>query len=410
MKTLSDFPGLLRGLPPSPTIVLHSACAQPEGLAALLAAHAALIHGARVVTLMPMGHAPYADAPALAHLRTTTFFPGKALRGAARNGTVEVTRVPLSRLCALFDSGTLRADLLLLNLSPPDSDGTMTLGVSVDYMRSVLAQRPLVVAELDASMPATSGNTRVLEGEVNFAVEAKFAVTEMQPPEGGEIDRMIAGHIAALVPDGAVIQSGIGAIPDLALMRLAHLRNLGFRSGTVTDAVLPLMESGAITGRSIATMATGTQALYRFLHRNEEFEFHTCSHTHDPEVLAAIPRLHAINSVLTVDLTGAANAERLAGIIIAGPGGLPDFAHGASSAPGGRSIVALRSTSRDGRTSNILGAIGTDGVVTVPSCHVDCIVTEYGVAHVKGLRGSARALAIAQVAHPDFRAGLSSQA
>jgi 4-hydroxybutyrate CoA-transferase len=410
MKNLSDFPGLLSCLPKSPTIVLHSACAQPEGLAAQLAAHAALVHGAHVVTLMPMGHAPYADPPALAHLRTTTFFPGRALRGAARNGAVDVTRVPLSGLCALFDSGILRADLLLLNLSPPDSEGAMTLGVSVDYMRSVLAQRPLVIAELDTTMPATSGNTRVLENEVDFAVEAQFAVTEMPPPEGSDIDRMIAGHIAALVPDGAVIQSGIGAIPDLALMRLTHLRNLGFRSGTVTDAILPLMESGAITGLSVATMATGTQALYRFLHRNKEFEFHPCSHTHDLALLSTIPRLHAINSVLTVDLAGAANAEQLDGISIAGPGGLPDFAHSASCAPGGRSIVALRSTSRDGRTSNIRGAIGTDGLVTVPSGHVDCIVTEYGVAHVKGLRGSARARAIAQVAHPDFRAGLSSQA
>ncbi|MDP3139200.1 MAG: hypothetical protein Q8N17_23060, partial [Burkholderiaceae bacterium] len=226
MRKLVDFAGLLRGLPPAPTIVLHSACAQPEGLAAQLAQHAALIPGARLVTLMPMGLAPYAEPAALEHLRITTFFPGRALRDAARRGAMEVTRVPLSGLCALFDSGALRADMLLLNLSAPDSDGAMTLGVSVDYMRSVLAQRPLVVAELDKTMPATCGDTRILEGDVDFALEAQFPVIEMQPPEGGEIDRRIADHIAGLVPDNAVIQSGIGAIPDLAVARLAHLRGL----------------------------------------------------------------------------------------------------------------------------------------------------------------------------------------
>ncbi len=360
---------------------------------------------------MPMAESPYAEPEALVHLRVLTFFPGTGLRRAAKSGAVEVTRQPLSRICSLFDSGSLKADLLLLRLAPDAHGSGFSLGVSVDYMQSVLAQDPVVIAEIDESVPWTFGATVVPESGVDYAVTPGTPVTEMRASSESELDARIADHVAGLIPPGAMLQSGIGSIPDLALGRLHHLQGLGLHTGTVTDAVLPLIEGGNITnatnvlhpGRSVATMATGTQALYRFLHRNRSFELHPCRITHDPRLLATLPKLHAINSALQVDLTGAVDGERADGVTIAGPGGLPDFVQGAHASNAGASIVALRATSRDGKKSNILARLGGPTPPTVAGEHVDYIVTEFGVAKLTGRSAADRARAIAAVAHPDFR-------
>lgn len=393
---------------------MHSACSQPQRLAAWLATHAAQLHGARVVTLMPMAETPYAQPEALRCFEVVTFFPGKGLRGAVKSGAVSVTRVPLSRLCALFDSGSLKGDLLLLRLSPPDERGAHSLGVSVDYMPSVLAQSPTVVAEIDPSVPWTFGDTQVLPEQIDHAIAPAGPVTELPAAQPGAIDARVAEHVASLIPHGAILQIGIGAIPEAVAQRLGHLHGLGLHSGTITDAVLPLLHNGNITnatnvlrpGKSVVTMATGTQALYRFLHRNASIELRTCRDTHDPAQLATLPKLHAINSALQVDLTGAVDGERVDGVAIAGPGGLPDFAQGASASPGGASIVALRATSRDASASNILPRLAAQRPATVAGQHVDFLVTEFGIARLRGLSPQARARQIAAIAHPDFRPAL----
>jgi acyl-CoA hydrolase len=395
-------------------IVLHSACAQPQRLAALLALHAPDLDGATIVTLMPMADSPYASPEALAHLHVQTFFPGKGLRTAAKEGTVDVKRVPLSRICSLFDAGVLKADLLLLRLSPDKHGSGFSLGVSVDYMQSVLAQRPVVVAEIDESMPWTFGATAVSASAVDYVLAAESPVTEMPASAESEVDGRIADHVAELIPQRAMLQTGIGVIPDLVLARLGHLNGLGLHTGTVTDAVLPLFTGGNITnagntlnlGKSITTMATGTQALYQFLHRNPSFEFHPCRITHDPALLATLPKLHAINTALRADLTGAVDGERAGGLTIAGPGGLPDFCEGAHVSSGGASIVTLRSTSRDGKTSNIVLGLDSRFPPTVAGEHIDYIVTEIGVARLEGLGPAERMRAIANVAHPAFRRDL----
>jgi 4-hydroxybutyrate CoA-transferase len=270
------------------------------------------------------------------------------------------------------------------------------------------------VAEIDPAMPRTRGDTLLSADQVDVALDADAPPWRMSPAAAEAADHRIADHVAGLVDSGCTIQTGIGAIPDLVLARLGALTDLGIHTGIITDAVRPLIERGVVTnarkrrfaGRTVSTMAGGSQSFYDFLDQNDAIEFHPCDVTHDVALLASIERLCAINSVLEIDLHGRANAERLDGRAVSAPGGLPDFAQGAAAAPGGRSIVALRATSRDGRTSRIRPALAADAPATIgPNC-IDYVVTEFGVARLTGLGSGERARALAAVAHPDFRADL----
>jgi 4-hydroxybutyrate CoA-transferase len=415
IATLDEVEELFR---PGVSIVLHSACAEPKFLAAELARIADRLDGVKLYTLMPMGDAPYAKAARKGHLDVSTFFPGKGLREGVNKGQAALIRLPLSAIPCEFAANRRTCDVLLLQVSPPDERGWMSLGLSVDYMRAALSQNPLVVAEINPAMPATCGDTMIRESQISYCVQAKEPPQSIAPSEGDDIERRIAHNIAGLIGNGAVIQAGIGALPDLVLGQLGHLRDLGVHSGIMTEAFIPLLEKGAVTnatkgefrGKCVTTMAAGRQPFYDFLNRNHEIEFHPCSLTHSFETLSRIEGLTAINSVLQIDLAGQANAERIDGRTISGPGGLPDFAKGASASKNGASILALRSTAKSGQRSNILCELCADDPVTVAADHIDYVVTEHGVARLKGLGPDKRAQALIAIAHPDFRAALRRRA
>jgi 4-hydroxybutyrate CoA-transferase len=417
MRHLEDFQEILPILRPRSTIVLHSACAEPSYLANQLASHAAALREVRLYTMMPMGETPYVAAPAES-LHLVTFFPGKGLREAANSGRVEVMRTTLSAIPKLFRDGTVKVDLLMLQLSPPDESGRMSLGISVDYMPAVLAQRPMVIAEINPNMPRTLGDTIVREHQIDYIVQSQSLPQAVPPAEPDAIDQRIADHVAGLISHGEVIQTGIGSLPELVLGKLASLRDLGVHTGVITDALIPLLEKGVVTnatkkqfrGTCVTTMAVGSQNFYKALHQNPAIEFHPCSLTHDFGVLAAIDGFCAINSVLQIDLAGRANAERINGKIISVPGGLPDFAQGATMAKGGKSIIALRATSNGGSRSNILPELAADAPVTLTANCIDYVVTEYGVARVRGLDPAGSARALIAIASPDFRAELTKHA
>ena len=407
MKRLHDPGALLATFGEGSTVVLHSACAEPR----LLASHAAAsMRGANLLTLMPMGQAPYGE-PGASGLGVATFFPGKGLRAALNAGTVRALRHPLSAIPRLFDCGTIKADAVLLQVSPPDETGHVSLGISVDYMRAVLAQAPVVIAEINSRMPWTCGDTRLAVSEIDWFVEATEGPQEVPPTPADAVDAHIARNVAALVRDGAVLQVGIGSLPDCVMTQLGHLKHLGLHSGVLTDAVRPLIEAGVIDnstkrgfpGVGVTTMAAGTQSFYGFLHRNRAVEFQPCSLTHDAAVLTGIDGLCAINSALQVDLAGNVNAECIDGRQISLPGGLPDFAAGARRALGGISIIAVRSCFGEHRTSNIVPRLGAGTPVTVGPEDVDFVVTEHGVAALHGGSSRQRAEALIRIAHPRHR-------
>lgn len=415
MQRCTDFAEVVPLIRPGSTIVLHSACAEPQWLVSELARHAARLCDVCIYTLMPMGAAPYAGESTRPYLSVRTFYPGKGLREALRHGRAAVLRVPLSEIPGLFRRGQVRADLLFLQLSPPGADGDLTLGITADYMRAVLDQDPVVVAEINPAMPSTHGDTRVRAAEVDYWFEAPGGPLTVAAPVADAVDLRIADHVAELIRSGMTVQTGIGALPDLVLGRLTHLHDLGIHSGVISDSVVPLMEKGVVTnarkphlaGKTVTTMAVGSAAFYRYLDQNPAIELHPCSLTHDHAVLRSLPGFCAINSALQIDLAGNVNAEQVGGRIIASPGGLPDFARGARAAPGGQSIVALRATSKDGRQSNVLRRLPAEVPVAVTADMLDYVVTEFGVARLSGLSAAERARQLAAIAHPDFRAELS---
>jgi 4-hydroxybutyrate CoA-transferase len=414
MKRLDDVGALLATFGEGGTVVVHSGCAEPPLLARALAEHASSMHGVNVVTMMPMGSAPYAEPGPACELGLATFFPGKGLRAALTGGRVRPLRYPLSAIPGLFDSRAMKADAVLLQVSAPDATGHVTLGISVDYMRAVLAQAPLVVAEINPHMPRTCGDTRLAISDIDWFVDATQPPQEVPPTKADAVDEQIARNVAALVRDGAVLQIGIGSLPDAVLGQLGHLKHLGLHSGILTDAVRPLIEAGIVDnstkrrfpGVALTTMAAGTQSFYDFLHGNRAIEFHPCSLTHGASTLAAMDGLCAINSALQVDLAGNVNAECIDGRQISLPGGMPDFAAGARRAKGGISIVAIRSSFGKQGASNIVPRLGAGTPVTVGPGDVDFVVTEYGVAALHGVAAQDRAAALIAVAHPNQREAL----
>ena len=412
MLKFTDFDEIVRHLGHGSSVVMHSAYAEPIFLAEELARVGKRLEHVTVYTMMPMGASPYASKDLEGHLVLRTFFPGNGLRKAVNSGRAELVREPLSAIPQMFKQGRIKADMLMLQVSPPDNDGKVSLGISVDYMPSVLAGNPIVVAEVNPAMPHTCGDSCIDISQVDYFVESRKPPLSLSAADDpNAVDMQIAAHVAGLIGNGAILQVGIGSISDLVLGHLGHLHDLGIHSGIIADAVMPLIESGVVTnatkkcfpGKTITTMAAGSPEFYRFLHNNPLIEFHPCTLTHDAARLAAIDGLCAINSVLQIDLAGRANAEQIDGRIIASVGGLPDFARGAAAAKAGRSIVTLRSTSRDGASSNILPTL-PDGVpVTLNTDDIDFVVTEQGVASVRGLSPLERARALIEVAHPSHR-------
>jgi len=396
-------------------IVIHSACSEPARLASMLAAEADAFKGAFVYSLMPMGQAPYGEAPACDALQITTFFPGKGLRAAVNAGRASILRHPLSAIPGLFDRRQIRADVVLLQVAPPDERGRISLGLAVDYMHAVLRQRPIVVAEINPKLPRTCGDSFIDTDCIDYFVEAEHEPQSVPLAAADDVDTRIAAHVASLVPDGAVLQVGIGSLPDLVLARLSDRKHLGVHTGIITEAFRPLLESGVVDnsrkqqcrGASVTTMAAGTQSFYDFLHRNCTIEFHPCSLTHDEDVLARIEGLTAINSGLQIDLSGRVNAEAVAGRIVAAPGGLPDFARGARRAPGGRSILAVRSSFK--ASSNVVGRLSADAPVTVAADDIDYVVTEHGTAALRNCSPVERAEALIAIADPLHHSALQRE-
>ena len=414
MKPITHLEQALAQLPPQPTVVIHTGFAEPEALAAQLAECAPQLSGAKVYVFMPMGDAPYASIEATRHLQVHAFFPGKALRKPIAEGWVTPNMTRFSQVPDLFERGQIKADLVLLQLSEAAADGRHSLGLAVDYMPAVLAQAPVVVAEINPKIPRTHGATWLQPSQIDFALPSSATPLCSERADGDALEQQIAEQVASLVQSGDVLQLGIGALPDLVLGQVGHLQHLGLHSGILGDAVRPLIESGVVDnstkrehrGHTVTTMVGGSADFYRWLDNNEAVQFHPCNHTHTLPTLAAIDQLCCINSVLQIDLSGRANAQSVSGRLISTPGGLLDFAQGASAAKRGKSIIALRSANRDATVSNILTALDPNDPVSLQASDIDYVVTEYGVARLRGESPTNIARNLRAIAHPNFRQDL----
>ncbi|MGJ7530574.1 acetyl-CoA hydrolase/transferase family protein [Variovorax sp. GB1P17] len=338
-------------------------------------------------------------------------------RGLVDRGRLDVIPAHYSQLAPLVDAGILRCDVVLLQLSPAGPNGAYSLGVAHDHLALLASRARVVIAEINDQMPWTFGSEAAMSRiPLTAIVRTSRGLPTVSSAPVGHIEREIARHAAGFIGDRAVVQPGVGNVPNAILERLRDRKDLGIHAGLIGDAVLELMQAGAVTnafkeidiGRTTTGLAAGSAELYRQIHMNDRFVLRDPSHTHKHCALARLSRLHAVNSAVEVDLTGQINAEVAASSYVGAVGGQVDFARAALASAGGRSIIALGSRTRTGRSRIVVRL--TDSAVTTPRSDADVIVTEWGAAQLRGQPIRARMQRMIDIAHPDDRERLAQEA
>jgi acetyl-CoA hydrolase len=339
-----------------------------------------------------------------------------AIGGAAaltKAGRLDILPLPYSRLPAHFTQERV-PDAVLLSMSRASAG--LSFGLVNDYVAAAARRAPLVIAEVNAQAPWTHGSEAMDTLRLDHIVESDEVPVELQAARVGEVERRIGEHVASLIPDGATIQIGIGAIPDAILAALGGHRDLGFHSGMLSDRVVDLVEAGIITnarksfdvGVTVGGTLFGTRRLNRFAHQNPLVRVVPTVQSHGAACVSRLAKFRALNSAIEIDLTGQVNAEEIKGRYVGAVGGQPDFVRGALAAPGGRSIIALPATAMGGAASRIVALLS--GPVTSPRSDADLVVTEHGVAELRGKSLRERAGALIAIAEPAFRDGLERAA
>jgi acyl-CoA hydrolase len=395
-------------------VLLPPGCGEPRALIAEICRQSARLLDLTLMGGIHLGDYPWAR-PEHAALRYATWHMSPRLEDARARGRVHFVPIRYFDLVTAFvRGGSWAPDCVLVHTAPPDGNGYLSLGVSVSVALPAARTAPLVIAQVNPAMPRARGNGWLHASQVDVWVEVDEPLVEYPVPTVGAVERAIGGHVAALVPDGATVQVGIGAIPQAVLEALGGHRDLALHS-LLVDSGVTLVEKGVVTGarkrlhrgRMDLAEAMGTRRTFEFLGRSEAVNMEPSSFVHDPEVVARLDRFVAINSALEVDLTGQVNAESLGARQVAGIGGQFDFVLGAGRSAGGTSIIALPSTGgRDGALSRIVPRLAAGAAVTTPRFLADWVVTEHGAARLQGLSETARATALLAVAHPRFQGEL----
>lgn len=397
-------------------VVVEHACGEPSELLAAMVDNAESYHDVEVVHMVAMGKALYAQPGMEKHFRHNSIFVGGETREAIASGRGDFTPCYFSEIPNLF-STTLPVDVALITVSSPDEEGRFSLGVSVDYTLAAAKAAKLVIAEVNEQMPYTMGNSFLTAEDIDWFIPISTPVITLPPPKIGEVEEAIGRYCASLVHDGDTLQLGIGAIPDAILLFLKDKNDLGIHSEMFSDGVVELVREGVITnakktlhpGKFIASFLMGTKHLYDFVDHNPDVEMHPVDYVNHPSVIAKNDNMVSINSCVQVDLMGQVAAESIGYKQISGVGGQVDFIRGVAQSKNGRSIIAMPSTAAKGAVSRIVTLLDEGTAVTTSRNDVDYIVTEYGIAPLKGRTLRERARNLIQIAHPDFQPALKSE-
>ena len=395
----------------------------PKTVLAALVKYAPDLKDLEICQALTIGPADYVDPAMEGHLRVNTMFISDNIRKAVHEGRVDFTPVLLSEFPLLFKDGFLPVDVAMIHVSPPDEHGFCSLGVEVGLTKSPAESARVIIAEVNEQMPRTLGDSFIHVSRLNYIVPVNYPIPELPMGDEGPSDviEKIAGFIAELIPDGATMQMGIGAIPDAVLKYLYSKKDLGVHSELFSDGVIDLVDAGVLTnarkslhpGKIVAGFILGTKRLYDWVDDNPLIEFHRTEYVNDPFVIAQNERMVAINSAIEIDLTGQVCADSIGPKLYSGVGGQLDFIYGASRSKGGVPIIALPSstTLRSGtHISRIVSMLKQGAGVVTSRNHVRYIVTEYGVADLYGKSIRQRANALIKISHPNFRADLEQQA
>jgi acyl-CoA hydrolase len=399
-------------------IFVQGEAATPTRLLQALADRGQELQGVRVYHFHTEGPAPHLAPELDGHLRHVALFIGPNARDAVNEGRAEYVPIFLSDVPELFLSGAVPLDAVFISVTPPDEHGYCSLGPAVDATLSAVRSARLVIAQVNDRWPRTLGDSFVHASEIDLAIQVSQPPWERPDPEVGDVEARIGQHIAELVPDGATLQLGIGAIPSATALALTDKRDLGIHTEMFTDAILPLVECGAITGarkeinryKIVASFLMGTQKLYDFVDNNPMVEMRPVDYTNDTAVIRRFRRMVAVNSAIEVDLSGQVSADSIGSRFYSGVGGQMDFMRGAALAPEGRAIIALPSTALGGKQSRLVPFLREGAGVVTTRAHARTIVTEWGVAELHGRSICERARALIAIAHPDFRDELTQAA
>lgn len=399
-------------------IFIGSGAAEPLGLVDALVQHGGHLADNDVVHLLTLGPAPYVRRELAGRFRHAAFFIGPNVREAVQDGRADFVPVFLSEIPRLIRSRRSRIDVALIQVTPPDIHGQVSLGVSVDVVRAAIEAADLVLAEVNPLMPRTLGDAFVHVRDIDGFVPVERAVLELRPESPDEVSLAIGRHVASLIPDGATLQTGIGKIPHAVLRALSGHHDLGIHTEMLSDTVIDLVEAGVVNGRRktllpgkiVTSFVMGTKRLYDWVHDNPTVELMPSDFTNDPFVIARNDTMVAINSALAVDLTGQVAADTVGGRFFSGIGGQVDFIRGAAGSKDGKPIIALPSTAKGGAVSRIQTVLEAGAGVVTSRGDVHFVVTEFGVADLWGRTVRERAEALIEIAHPDFRPELVATA
>jgi Acetyl-CoA hydrolase len=405
------------GISSGQQIYLQCAAATPSVLLDALVARAPELSNVSVVHLHCEGPGPHLTPEMAPHFRHRALFIGPNARAAIAEGRAEYIPAFLSDVPRLFDAGLLPLDAVFVNATPPDAHGFCSLGTSVEAMHAAIGAATTVIVQFNAAMPRTLGESFIHISQIDLAVECDIPPYPHATGTIGEMERRIGEYVADLVPDGATIQLGIGAIPAATALALLDKHDLGVHTEMFTDSVVDLVEAGVITGarkernrgKVVAAFMMGTQRLYDFVNDNPMVEMRAVDFTNDTHVIRSFSRMVAINSAIEVDLTGQVVADSIGHRLYSGVGGQMDFIRGAGLASEGRAIIALPSMAGGGE-SRIVSSIREGAGVVTTRAHVRTVVTEWGVAELFGRSLRERAVALIGIAHPDARDQLLAEA
>lgn len=397
------------------TIVLPIGAGEAPTLLHALSARRREVHGVTVFSLLPLVKADYLDPDTTEHVRHSTAFLGGTSRPGAAGGWVDVHPAHFSEIPLLLRRGLLPCDVVFARASPMDSHGFFSLGLSADYTMAAIERARAVVLEVNPGVPFCFGDCHVHVSQVAAVVENSDPIVELPHPPLGPVELGIGRVVADLIPDGATLQIGIGAIPDAVVQQLGGKNDLGVHTEMFGDGILSLLEAGVVTnarknlhpGKMMATFALGSRHLYEYMDRNPALEIHPVDVTNDPFLAGQYDNLHSINGTMQVDLIGQCGSETIGHLPYSGTGGQVDFVRAANRSRGGKAIMVVPSTAKKGTVSRIVATLTPGTHVTTGKNDVDYVVTEYGVAQLRGRSIRERARALIEIAHPDFRGQLA---
>ncbi len=400
------------------TIVVPTGVGEPPALLQALSERRHTLHGVAVCQILPLRKFAYLAPETRDNIRHDAYFFGGATREGGQAGWVDYIPAYFSELPMLIDRGLTPADVVMTMASPMDEYGYFSLSLAPDYTMAAVRKARVILLEVNPNVPFANGDCHVHISQVSGLVESDDELFEVGLPSIGPIQEAIGKHVAELIDDGATLQIGYGGIPDAVVMQLQHKRDLGIHTEMIGDGILSLIESGAVTnrrktfmpGKTVATFALGSRKLYHFLHRNPTLEMHPVDFTNDPYIAARNDNLCCINATLQIDLLGQCGSESLGYTPYSGTGGQVDFVRAANRSKNGKAFIVLPSTAKNDTISRIAPVLCPGTHVTTSKNDINYVVTEYGVAQLRGKTAKQRAEALIGIAHPNFRAELREAA